>query len=159
MYKHEVTIRPAISNDAAAIAMLAQELTAFEGRTTLTTTETVVRDAFGSAPACRYLVAETEGKVIGMCMFYAGYDLQSAVRGLHLGDIIISKYYRGNGIGTQLFKQLCNVALHESYAWISWTLLANNSSAHNFYTKLGAIDVPVRFMAMGRNIMQKLAIA
>ena len=156
MYKHEVTIRAAIPEDAPFMAALAAELAAHEGESSRTTTDTIIRDGFGDAPRCRYIVAAQHNTVIGMCMFYQGYDLVSANSGLHLGDIIVTKHHRGKGIGQLLFQELCNIAKAESYAWMSWTLSSNNQTAHAFYKKMGAVDVPVKFMAMGQTMMSLL---
>jgi ribosomal protein S18 acetylase RimI-like enzyme len=154
MHKHEVIIRPATSHDAPHLARLAQELAASEGLQSLATTDTILRDGFDEPQRCRYLVAcDQQHGIVGMVMFYHGYDLQSAAHGLHLGDIIVSNTHQRHGIGSQLFHALCRTARQEHCAWISWTLLPSNRPARRFYQKMGAVSIEVEFMALGQQMM------
>lgn len=149
MHKHEVTIRPAKAEDALAIAALAHELARMEGQHSATTPHAVLSSGFSDSPACRYLVAEHDGLVVGMVMFYAGYDLVDAQCGLHLGDIIITQSYQHQGIGTRLMQHLAHIALSENYHWMSWTTKRSNKKAITFYTKLGAQPIDIQFMGIG----------
>jgi ribosomal protein S18 acetylase RimI-like enzyme len=156
MHKHEVTIRPAKAEDALSIAALAHELATSEGRTSYTTESSILEAAFSASPSVRFMVAEHNNFVIGMVMFYEGYDLEHAQKGIHLGDIIVTKTYQKQGIGTKIMHYLAHTVRSEGYHWLSWTVMQSNAAAHQFYKKLGAANIDVQFMAMGASGLDKI---
>jgi len=87
-------------------------------------------------------------------MYYAGYDLQSASRGVHLGDICVTKSARRQGVGRMLVAELGQRILADGGEWVSWTMLKGNVEAREFYKKLGAKKVrDVEFWALGKSKM------
>ncbi len=156
MHKHEVIIRLAKPKDAPFIATLAHELAASEGRISDTSESSILDAAFSETAACRFLVVEIDEFVVGTVMFYGGYDLEHAQKGLHLGDIIITQPYQRQGLGTRLMHYLIYLARAEGYQWISWTVLPSNHAALAFYHKIGASEIKIRFMAMGSHRMDNL---
>jgi ribosomal protein S18 acetylase RimI-like enzyme len=143
-------IRPARREDAPAVVQLVAALAAFEHQPlSLFSEEAYLRDGFGDCPAFHILVAEGWGKIIGMALYYPGYDTATATRGSHLGDIYVIASYRRMGIGRALFRAVAADTLEQGGMWIAWTVLKNNRLAQSFYQKVRAHDVPVKLMALG----------
>lgn len=154
--KREFSIRHAAEEDAEAVAALMRDLTRFEGAAdSRLTAEHVKRDGMGQH--FRVLVAQVKGELIGVLAYYPGYDLASAAAGMHLADLFVVEAWREKGVGKALSAKLAEEVLHDGGRWISWTVLTQNREARLFYHRLGGQDVPVRFMAMGREKMRMLA--
>jgi ribosomal protein S18 acetylase RimI-like enzyme len=155
--RERVTIRSARAEDAAALATLAAELSAWEGEEARGTAESLRRDVLARPGWARMLVAETEGKPVGFLLFYPGYDLESASFGFHLADLLVTAAARGRGIGTRLMREAARQVRAEGGAWLSWTVLEKNSTALEFYAALGAREQGVRFLALGAEGLRSLA--
>lgn len=105
----------------------------------------------------RALVAQREERVIGLVLYYWGFDTVSASYGYHLADIIVTKTSRNNRIGLQLMQALAKEVLREDGQWISLTVLEKNHAAKQFYKKLGMTKVAVDFLAIGPQALTKLS--
>ncbi len=153
-----IIIRDAAEEDAKYLAVLAHEFAKYEVEAALSSESSIIADAFGDNPACKFIVAEnnTSSEVVGFAMFYAGYDLLSATRGSHLGDVFVLEEYRGNGIGKLLIKGVSSQVVEQEGEWLSWTVDRSNKSARAFYASLKAHNIDVCFMALGRAEMQGL---
>ncbi len=156
-HKQEVTLRDAKEADAVMIARLLHELAAGEQRHCLQTEQTVVHDLLGKGSCMRVLVAGTHTEVVGVLCYYPGYDIESASHGNHLADIIVSKAWRGCGVGTKLMQEAARRTLEEGGQWLSWTALKHNRKAIAFYKAHGAQTIGLTFMAMGAGGLKALA--
>lgn len=156
-YKQEVAIRPARKSDAHAIMRLLHELAAGEQRHCLQTAQTVAHDLLGKDSCMRVLVAAAHKELVGVLCYYPGYDIESASHGNHLADIIVTKAWRGRGVGTLLMQEVAQRTLAEGGQWLSWTALKNNRAAIAFYKAHGAQTIGLTFMAMGATGLKELA--
>ncbi|CCW66898.1 unnamed protein product [Phytomonas sp. Hart1] len=70
--------------------------------------------------------------IVGMALYY---DRYSTWRGrlLYLEDFMVSKAYRGDGIGHQLFTAVLEHAKAKKYHGMTWQVLDWNEPALNFY--------------------------
>ena len=152
------TIRPAIPEDSAAIALLMSELNREEGYDVVSDANQITAALFGkNAPTSLHaLVAQAGEGVAGALLYYAGYDTLSASYGYHLADMIVTKNHRSLGIGRALVKALAAQTLVQEKAWISLTVLKRNTAAREFYTALGMTQVDVDFFAIGKNALAQL---
>src|SRR5689334_20387921 len=66
------------------------------------TSESYLRDGFGSNPAFSGLVAELDGNVIGYLLYHFGYDSDRAARNLHIADLYVDVRSRHQGVGRAL---------------------------------------------------------
>ena len=145
-------IRPAIREDLPAIAALLDALNAWEGYDQTTDTATLAQALFAPerAVALHALVAEGEAKaVVGVLLYYPGYDTLSAAIGYHVADVVVEAASRRQGGGRRLMAALAQRALTEDRHWISLTVLRKNRAARAFYEALGMQSVAVDFFAMG----------
>ncbi len=135
-----LNIRPATKNDAPLLRNLIHELADFErlAHETIITEEDIVRDGFGATPKFRALIAEWDGQPTGYALFFEFYSSFQGRAGLFLEDIFVRPQYRKHGIGRELLAQVARIAWEEDYFCLRWEVLDWNSSAIEFYRKLGA---------------------
>ena len=71
----------------------------------VTSTEEDVRNhLFGEKPHVYTLIAEVDGKVQGMAMWFLNYSTWHGRHGIWLEDLYVREQARGNGIGTAFSK-------------------------------------------------------
>lgn len=132
-----ITVRPARPEDAKRIAGMARALSLADGgRPSRFSADTFVRDGFGENAAFATVVAEIEGEVVGYAIYYAGYDTDSATRGIYLADLFVEEARRRRGIGGELLAGLAAQARREGARWMFWSVLKRNRGARRFYKKI-----------------------
>lgn len=139
MKNSQVNIRKGRKQDVNAVFELIKELALYEKapeQVTLTL-EQLEEDGFGSNPIYGLFVAEKDGTVIGIALYYEKYSTWQG-RCIYLEDIIVTESERGNGIGHQLFQSVIGVAKERNSARMEWQVLDWNEPAINFYKKYNA---------------------
>lgn len=158
-----IVTRPATLQDAPAVAALAHALAAYEGEACRFTVEHVRDEMAANPPLLNVLVAQrnADGEVLGAAFSYPGYDLATATRGVHLGDLIVREDARGQGIGTALMRALAAQTLAEGGAWMAWSVLRNNKRAIDFYRhflpEAPPVSPDVTFLTLGAAALNLLA--
>lgn len=153
-----VMIREATAEDIPAIVALLEELSREEQREDSATLE-ALRAAMLSEVrrvALAASVAVADGQVVATVLYYPGYDVLTNAYGYHLSDIIVARAHRRCGIGKALMQHLAQKNLGEGGEWISLTTPKQNLAARDFYAGLGMIDVPIKFFASGKTILQRM---
>jgi len=132
-------IRKATKSDMPQVLRLIQELANYEKapEAVAITLEDLERDGFGNRPLFHCLVAEVEGQVRGMALFYFRYSTWKG-KTVHLEDLIVERAFRGKGLGMELYEKVVEFAKSEKVKRIEWVVLDWNSSAIEFYKKTGA---------------------
>jgi GNAT superfamily N-acetyltransferase len=135
----DFTIRKGLKNDLPAVLELIRELAHYERAAdeVVNTVEQMETDGFGEKPLFGFFVAEKEGSIKGMALYYYRYSTWKGKR-LYLEDIIVTESSRGNGLGDRLFKAVADFALAEGCSGMSWQVLDWNEPAINFYKKYQA---------------------
>ena len=144
-------------DDMEAVLGLIQELADFEKEpeAVIVTVKDLQRDAFGDQPKFSCIVAEKEGVIVGMALFYPRYSTWKGPT-LHLEDLIVTKPERGTGVGKALYTAFIAEGKKQGVERIEWVVLDWNKHAVEFYKKSGAnvlIDwqtVQMDQTAMGR---------
>lgn len=133
-------IRKGTIKDMPRVLELIQELAVFEKqpRAVEVTVEDLERDGFGTQPLFQILVAELDGKIPGIALFYNRYSTWKG-KTIHLEDLIVSEKYRGSGIGMKLYKAVMEEAKVQNVRRVEWNVLDWNTPAISFYEKTGAI--------------------
>lgn len=151
-------IRDAVERDIPAIAALLNVLNLAEGIDLQTDSTSLCVALFGEVRevALSALVAEVMDEVVGVLLYYPGYDTLSASVGYHLADMVVAQTHRQSGIGTKLMQALAARALGEGKQWVSLTVLSRNAAAIGFYQALGMTQVEVDFYAMGQGALAAL---
>ena len=83
-------------------------------------------------------VAEVEGKVVGMALYYLTYSTWKG-RMLYLEDFVVYEEYRRKGIGQLLFDATLATAKEMNCKLLKWQVLDWNEPALQFYRKNQAI--------------------
>lgn len=135
---YTVTIRQANRGDIKAIHGLVRELAIYEKaeEAFVATFETYQRDF--DAGAFEALVADHDGEIVGMMLFYMAYSTWKG-KMLYLEDFVVNENYRRHHIGQQLFDALQNTARQKGCVLIKWQVLDWNLPALRFYEKNQAI--------------------
>jgi diamine N-acetyltransferase len=84
------------------------------------------------------LVAEDEGKVVGIALFYEGLGTFRAKPFLYLEDLVIAGKARNRGVGEALMAALAREVVSRGALRLEWTVLDWNEGAIRFYERLGA---------------------
>lgn len=139
MTNNNITIREGKPEDAGALLELIKELALYEKalNEVENTEEQLLADGFGATPLYGFFIAEYEGKVVGMALFYYRYSTWKG-KSLYLEDLYVKEMYRKHKIGKHLFKAIAKKANSENCHRINWQVLDWNEPAINFYKKLGA---------------------
>lgn len=134
-----ILIRKAVEADCPRMMELIHELAVFEkAPEEVTVSLEHFRDSgFGPQPVWWAFVAEVDGKVEGLALYYIRYSTWKGQR-MYLEDIIVTEKMRGNGIGRELFDALITEYRAKGLAGMVWQVLDWNEPALNFYRKYGA---------------------
>jgi GNAT superfamily N-acetyltransferase len=135
----EVIIRPAIQSDCARLLELIHELAVYEKAPEQVTVSLshFIESGFGSKPVWWALVAEVDGVVVGMALYYIRYSTWKGQR-LYLEDLLVTEEMRGNKIGSMLVDALIKEAKQQGFKGMNWQVLEWNEPAINFYKKYKA---------------------
>ena len=135
----EIKIRKAVRKDCGRMMELIQELATYEkapDEVTVSLTH-FEESGFGSNPVWWAFVAEAQGVVVGMALYYVRYSTWKGQR-MYLEDILVTEDMRGQKIGSLLFDTLIVEAKEKGFNGINWQVLDWNEPAINFYKKYNA---------------------
>ncbi len=134
----KTNIRKATAADLPAVHNLVRELAIYEeAEAAFTAPLSVYEDNFKQG-VFDAIVAEVEGKVIGMCLYYLTFSTWKG-RMLYLEDFVVEEAYRRYGVGQLLFDKLLTEAKRMDCRLAKWQVLDWNEPAINFYKKNDAI--------------------
>ena len=134
-----MNIRRGHIQDMPAVLELITELAVFEKEpdAVVITVADLERDGFGHNPLFQTFVAEINGEIIGMALFYYRYSTWKG-KTIHLEDLIVREAYRGTGAGSALYREVMKFAKAQGLRRVEWAVLDWNTPAINFYQKSGA---------------------
>ncbi len=132
-------IRKGTESDLPSLLRLVNELATFEKApdAVTTTLEEIKRDGFGDRPVFGFHVAELDGTIAGMALYFVKYSTWKG-KGLYLDDLIVTEKHRSKGIGKKLFDAFMMEAKAIGAKQVHWQVLDWNTPAVDFYKKLGA---------------------
>jgi GNAT superfamily N-acetyltransferase len=132
-------IRKARKEDAAQLLNLIVELAIFERQpdAVIVTIDEFIKDGFGETPVWEAFVAERDGEIVGMSLFYLRYSTWKGKR-LYLEDLIVKESFRGQGLGKALFEKTLQTCKERGYSGMVWQALDWNEPALEFYRSYNA---------------------
>ncbi|MBX8802425.1 GNAT family N-acetyltransferase [Ochrobactrum sp. MR28] len=139
--KSELSFRLAVREDCAAILaalkLLAQSIGVSER------CESTLQDleihGFGDKPQFTVMLAETDGKMAGMCLYFPMFSTWLGKPGLYIQDIYVHEAYRNAKIGEKLLRHVSCIGREEGYAYLRLTVDEGNEGGARFYSNHGFI--------------------
>jgi len=132
-------LRPINAADAASIARMLHDLAAQTGvATTPLVNENDIR-RFGPGGKAHFdgLLAEQDGKIVGMCLFSTTFSGWRGASGLFISDLFIEPNLRGQGLGQRLLAGACAHAKQIGCCYLRLDVDPKNHKARAFYRKHG----------------------
>ncbi|NCI49178.1 GNAT family N-acetyltransferase [Sediminibacterium roseum] len=135
----EVKIRRAVKEDCRRLLELIQELADYEKapEEVTVTLSHFEESGFGEKPVWWGFVAEINGRVEGMALYYIRYSTWKG-QCLYLEDFLVTEKLRGKGAGKLLFDRIIQETKDKGYTRMVWQVLDWNEPAINFYKKYNA---------------------
>lgn len=132
-------IRKGTTDDLPQALSLIQELALFENapHEVVTTVAQMKEDGFGENPVFKMIVAELNGELVGLAVYFLKYSTWKG-KGVYLDDLIVKESYRKHGIGKLLFNAVVEDSVALNAKQLHWQVLDWNENAINFYTKYNA---------------------
>jgi GNAT superfamily N-acetyltransferase len=135
-----IQLRFATYRDVPEILGLIKELALYEKLSTeVVATQQQLEDTlFGERPYAEVLIAEVDGAIAGFALFFHSYSTFLAQPGIYLEDLYVRPPFRKVGVGRSLMQKLAWITLKRRCGRLEWAVLDWNTSAIEFYNKLGA---------------------
>jgi GNAT superfamily N-acetyltransferase len=133
-------IRRARPEDAADIADMIHALAEFEhAAEQCTVTEKQISTAlFGNPPIAYGHVAEVDGDIAAMALWFVNFSTWDGVGGIYLEDLFVRPGFRRRGLARALLATLAAECVDNGYTRLSWAVLNWNADAIALYDKIGA---------------------
>ncbi|MCW2704425.1 MAG: ats [Blastococcus sp.] len=138
-----MTVRPVRPDDVPAVVALVRELADYEKalHEVALTGEQLTSALFGDSPALFGHVAESDGEVVGIALWFLNFSTWRGTHGIYLEDLYVSPQHRGAGLGRELLRTLAAVCVERGYSRLEWSVLDWNASAIDFYKAAGAVPM------------------
>jgi GNAT superfamily N-acetyltransferase len=132
----DVLIRKAVLEDCASMLDLIKELAEYEKalHEVTVTLDEFIQDGFENSPVWGAFVAEFEGEIVGISLYYDRYSTWKGRR-LYLEDLVVTERLRGKQIGKMLFDATLEYGKSNNYSGMVFQVLNWNEPAINFYKK------------------------
>ena len=134
-------IRLAEPADITDIHRLIYELAVYEKapEQMVATVEQINESLFNDYPVAFCHVAEVDGKIVGIALWFLNYSTWLGRPGIYLEDLFVQPEYRGHGIGKGFMKTLAQLCAERGYERFQWWVLDWNEPSIEFYKSLGAV--------------------
>jgi GNAT superfamily N-acetyltransferase len=132
-------IRGATPHDVGAIVEMIHALAEFEHATDeCTVTEQHMAAAlFGDAPTVHGHVAEVDGEIAAMALWFVNFSTWDGVAGIYLEDLFVRPDFRRRGLARALLAALAAECVDRGYTRLSWAVLNWNVDAIALYDEIG----------------------
>ena len=134
-------IRLAIASDVEDIHRLIYELAVYEKapEQMVATIDQIDSSLFNDQPVAFCHVAEVDGKIVGIALWFLNYSTWLGKPGIYLEDLFVQPEYRGHGIGKGFMKTLAQLCIERGYERFQWWVLDWNEPSIEFYKSFGAV--------------------
>jgi GNAT superfamily N-acetyltransferase len=138
-----VTVRPVRPDDVPAVVALVKELADYEKalHEVRLTEEQLTDVLFGPSPALFGHVAEVDGQVAGIALWFLNFSTWRGTHGIYLEDLYVQPQHRGSGLGRELLRTLAAVCVERGYSRLEWSVLDWNTPSIDFYKAAGAVPM------------------
>ncbi len=138
-----MTVRPIRPDDVPAVVALVRELAEYEKAAhEVRLSDQQLHDRlFGEAPALFGHVAEVDGDVVGVALWFLNFSTWRGTHGIYLEDLYVQPAHRGTGLGKELLRTLAGLCVERGYSRLEWWVLDWNTPSIEFYTRAGAVPM------------------
>ena len=84
------------------------------------------------------LVAEADGRIIGIAIWFHSFSTWTGKNGIWLEDLFVLPEHRGSGAGKALLRRLAQICRDRGLTRLEWCVLKWNAPSIGFYESLGA---------------------
>ncbi|MFT4636122.1 MAG: GNAT superfamily N-acetyltransferase [Arenicella sp.] len=135
-----LTIRPATIDDVEQIMQFVIDLAVYEKEpdAVVATPAHFRRALFCDNPQAHCLIAESDGKSIGLAIYFFSFSTWLGEHGIYLEDLYVNPEARGIGGGKALLKELAKIAVAKNLGRVEWSVLDWNEPSIKFYQAMGA---------------------
>ena len=136
-------IRGVRESDVDAVVRLVHDLAEYERapQECHLTSAQLSAALFAPSPALFGHVAEVDGEVVGMSLWFLSFSTWTGTHGIYLEDLYVRPERRGGGLGRALFLALAKEAADRGLGRFEWSVLDWNQPAIDFYEAMGASPV------------------
>ena len=128
--------RLAVATDAVGLHALLSGLAAHDGTSAPGDVASLVAHGFGAQPLFRAVLAEDQGRMLGMVLFYPCYSTLRGKPGLFVEDLYVLPAARGTGLGRALIAAALRAA-DWGPVYVTLGVDPGNATAQAFYARLG----------------------
>jgi GNAT superfamily N-acetyltransferase len=137
-----VSVRPVTPEDFEAWKPMWDDYNAFYERVGPTALPDEVTDAtwrrfFDASEPVHCVVAERDGKVVGLCHFLYHRSTSRLMPVCYLQDLFTAPDYRGHGIGRALIERVYEIAKEAGSTRVYWLTHTTNTPGRTLYDKVG----------------------
>ena len=101
----------------------------------------ITTSLFNESPVAFCHVAEVDGKIVGIALWFLNYSTWLGKAGIYLEDLFVQPEYRGHGIGKSFMQTLAALCVERGYERFQWWVLDWNKPSIDFYESLGAVPM------------------
>lgn len=136
----ELSIRPAVPEDAEPILGFITELAIYEKaeNEVVASVADIRARLFDEGATVDALMAEVDGEPVGFAVYFLNFSTWLGRHGIFLEDLYITPVARGRGHATTLLRHLARHAVANGYGRFEWNVLDWNAPAIAFYESIGA---------------------
>lgn len=133
-------LRRAERRDVAELLRLIVALAVYERApdAVQATEASLAETMFGDGAQVFAHVAELDGRVVGIALWFLTYSTWTGRPSLYLEDFFVDEAARRTGAGRALLQALAREAKARGCARIDWAVLDWNETAKGFYRRIGA---------------------
>jgi len=132
-------IRRARPGDETEIVAMIRELAEFErAADECTVTESQISTAvFGEDPVGFCHIAEVDGQVAAIALWFRNFSTWDGVAGVYLEDLFVRPAFRRRGLARTMLATLARECVDNGYSRLSWAVLDWNVNAIALYDGVG----------------------
>jgi GNAT superfamily N-acetyltransferase len=132
-------IRPAFEDDIPEIHALLAELANATGLASkfVSSEEDLRRYGFSPRPMFEVMLAERDGRAVGLCLYFYTYSSWRGAPGVYVQDLVVDPAIRSGGVGRALMVVTARHARSRGATHLRLAVDAANEAAIRFYTRMG----------------------
>jgi GNAT superfamily N-acetyltransferase len=136
-----LNIRRARPDEAGLVLSLIRELADYEklAHEVEASEATIAEALFAEHPLLFCEIAEWNGEVAGLAVWFNNFSTFSGRAGIYLEDLFVRPALRGKGIGKALLAHLARECVMNGWSLLQWSVLDWNAPSIAFYKSLGAV--------------------